>query len=361
MEHFYDAIDLLKGMIARPSFSREEKEVADFLESQWRKVGHEICRKGNNLWIVAAGFDAARPTILLNSHIDTVKPVAGWGKGCDGDTNDAERSPFIPVEEGDCLYGLGSNDAGASLVALYEAFVLLSAKRQPYNLIFLASAEEEISGKNGVESVLDTLSPIAFGLVGEPTSMQPAIAEKGLMVLDCISHGVSGHAARNEGINAISQAIIAINRLHTLVFPLQSDLLGPVKLTITMIKAGTQHNVIPDRCEFTVDVRTNEFYSNKEVYNEISNLLDCEIIARGFRLNSSRIDPNHPFVQRAVMMGKQPFGSPTLSDQALMNFPTVKMGPGDSSRSHTVNEFIRLPEIREAIDIYVKLLDHLEL
>jgi len=350
MEYFYDAIDLLKGMIARPSFSKEEKDVADFLQSQWQKAGHKVDRKENNLWITASGFDSGRPTILMNSHTDTVKPVSGW-----------DKNPFLPEEEGDCLYGLGSNDAGASVVALYEAFVLLSAKKQPYNLIFLASAEEEISGENGVECVLDELPPIAFGLVGEPTAMQPAIAEKGLMVLDCISRGVSGHAARNVGVNAISEAIKDINWFHGFSFPKQSDLLGPVKMTATMIKAGTQHNVIPDVCEFTVDIRTNELYSNQELYDEINKHVSCETISRGFRQNSSRIDLNHPFVRRAVMLGKTPFGSPTSSDQALMNFPTLKMGPGDSVRSHTANEFVRLSEIREAIELYVKLLDELNL
>ena len=344
------AIDLIKGMISRPSLSREEAGVADFLASQWQKAGHKVQRKGNNLWIIAPGFDSNRPTLLLNSHIDTVRPVAGW-----------DRDPFTPEEDGDCLYGLGSNDAGASVVALYEAFVLLSAQKQPYNLIFLASAEEEISGKDGVESVLNELPPITFGLVGEPTSMQPAIAEKGLMVLDCVAHGKSGHAAQNNGENAILKAIQDINRLQELTFPLQSDLLGPVKLTTTMIQAGTQHNVIPDRCEFTVDVRTNEFYSNREIYDEIRKIVDCGVISRGFRLNSSRIDPKHPFVERAILSGKKPFGSPTLSDQALMRFPTVKMGPGNSLRSHTANEYIRLSEIREAISQYIALLDQLEI
>ena len=346
MEHFYNAIDLLKGMIARPSFSKEEADVADYLALQWQKTGHKVQRKGNNLWFVAPEFDTGRPTILLNSHIDTVRPVSGWN-----------NDPFLPEEIDDCLYGLGSNDAGASVVALYEAFVLLSAKSQPYNLIFLASAEEEISGVNGVESVLGELPPISFGIVGEPTSMQPAIAEKGLLVLDCICHGKAGHAARNEGVNAIMKAIQTINCLQGISFPLQSDLLGTVKITTTMINAGTQHNVLPDRCEFTVDVRTNEFYSNHDIYNEIRKIVDCEMIARSFRMNSSRIDPNHPFVQRAGMLGKLPFGSPTLSDQALMNFPTIKMGPGDSSRSHTAGEYIRFSEIREAITLYFKLLD----
>ena len=350
MKCFYDAIDLLKGMISRPSFSREEAKVADFLQFQWQKAGHQVYRKKNNLWLIASGFDLTRPTILLNSHIDTVKPVSGW-----------DKDPFIPCEDNNCLYGLGSNDAGASVVALYETFALLSVKRQSYNLIFLASAEEEISGKNGVECVLEELPPITFGLVGEPTAMQPAIAEKGLMVLDCISHGRSGHSARNEGINAISEAFKDINWFHGYTFPKQSDLLGPVKMTATLIKAGTQHNVIPDLCEFTIDIRTNEWYSNEEIYREIKQKVACEVVSHGFRLNSSRIDPSHPFVQRAVMLGKTPFGSPTLSDQALMNFPTVKIGPGDSARSHTANEFICLSEIREAIDSYVKILDNLQI
>jgi len=350
MEHFYDAIDLLKGMIARPSFSKEETDVADFLQLQWQKAGHNVHRKENNLWITAPGFDSGRPTILMNSHIDTVKPVSGW-----------DKNPFIPEENDDCLYGLGSNDAGASVVALFESFVILSAKKQPYNLIFLASAEEEISGKNGVECVLNELPPIAFGLVGEPTAMHPAIAEKGLLVLDCVSHGVAGHAARYEGVNAIARAINDINWFHGFSFPKQSDLSGPVKMTVTLIKAGTQHNVIPDKCEFTVDIRTNEWYSNRELFDEINKHVACETVSRGFRLNSSQLDPDHPFVRRAVMLGKTPFGSPTLSDQALMNFPTVKMGPGESSRSHTASEFIRLSEIREAIELYVKLLDGLEI
>lgn len=348
MELFYDAIDLLKGMICRQSFSREEKEVADFLQAQWQNAGWEVHRKGNNLWLVAPGFDPSKPTILMNSHIDTVQPVAGWTK-----------DPFTPEETDGCLYGLGSNDAGASVVSLYAAFASLSKKEQPYNLIFLASAEEEISGKNGVESVLPDLPSITFGIVGEPTDMHPAIAEKGLMVLDCTSHGKSGHAARNEGVNAISLAMEDLHWFHHYQFPKQSELIGPVKMTTTIIQSGTQHNVIPDTCQFTVDIRTNECYSNKEIYDEIGKHVKSEIAARSFRLNSSRIDPNHPFVQRAVLMDKQPFGSPTLSDQALMDFPTVKIGPGLSARSHTADEFIRLSEIRESIDFYIKLLDRL--
>lgn len=351
MEQYYEAIDLLKGMISRPSFSREETAVADYLQKCWSDAGHHVFRKGNNLWIIAPGFDFAKPTLLLNSHIDTVKPAAGW-----------QKDPFLPEEtEDDRLYGLGSNDAGASVVSLYEAFTILSAKAQPYNLIFLASCEEEVSGKNGIECVLPELPPIRFAVVGEPTGMRPAIAEKGLMVLDCVATGKAGHAARNEGVNAIYKAIEDINWFSTYQFPEKSDLLGPVKMTVTIIKAGTQHNVVPDRCEFTVDIRSNEFYSNERLFELIKEQVGCEIKARSFRLNSSRTEPEHPFVQRCLMLGNEPFGSPTLSDQALMRFPSVKIGPGDSARSHSADEFIYGPEIRDAITTYVRLLDGLAL
>ena len=348
---YYDAIDILKGMISRPSFSRDEGLVADFLQQTWEKAGYKVNRSGNNLWLIAPGFDIEKPTLLLNSHVDTVKPASGW-----------TRDPFTPEEtDEERLYGLGSNDAGASVVSLYECFRVLSEKEQPYNLIFLASCEEEVSGKNGLESVLSKLPPIAFAVVGEPTGMQPAVAEKGLMVLDCVSIGKSGHAARNEGVNAIYLAMKDMEWFHTYQFPKKSDFLGPVKMSVTMIHAGTQHNVVPDRCEFTVDIRTNEFYSNERLFELIKQQVGCEVKARSFRLNSTRTDMNHPFVQRALLLGKTPFGSPTLSDQALMPFPSVKMGPGDSARSHAADEYIELMEIREAIDTYVRLLDGLEL
>lgn len=349
MELYYEAIDTLKGMISRPSFSRDEAAVADFLQACWQAAGHQVQRKGNNLWIIAPGFDPQKPTLLLNSHIDTVKPASGWTK-----------DPFHPEEsEDEKLYGLGSNDAGASVVSLYAAFTLLTGKEQAYNLIFLASAEEEVSGKNGLESVLPDLPPIAFALVGEPTGMQPAVAEKGLMVLDCVTIGQAGHAARNEGINAITLAIKEINWFNSYQFPEKSDFLGPVKMSVTIIQAGTQHNVVPDRCAFTVDIRTNEFYSNEQLFELIKEQVNCEIKARSFRLNSTRTELSHPLVQRAILMGKEPFGSPTLSDQALMPFPSVKIGPGHSARSHAADEYIALSEIREAIDIYVRLLDGL--
>lgn len=338
-------------MISRPSFSRDEAAVADYLQQTWQSAGHTVHRKGNNLWIVSPGFDLNKPTLLLNSHIDTVKPASGWTK-----------DPFNPEEsEDEKLYGLGSNDAGASVVSLYTTFTQLIGKEQAYNLIFLASCEEEVSGKNGLESALADLPPIAFAIVGEPTGMQPAVAEKGLMVLDCVSIGKAGHAARNEGINAISLAMKDIEWFHTYQFPEKSDFLGPVKMSVTIIHAGTQHNVVPDRCEFTVDIRTNEFYPNERLFELIKEQVGCEVKARSFRLNSTRTALDHPFVKRAVMMGKEPFGSPTLSDQALMPFPSVKIGPGNSARSHAANEYIGLMEIREAIDTYVRLLDGLKL
>ena len=347
---YYKAVDLLKEMISRPSFSREEADVADYLEGVWREDGFDVHRKGNNLWFFAQPYDLAKPTILLNSHIDTVKPVSGW-----------QRNPFVPEEDDDeRLFGLGSNDAGASVVSLYGAFCRLSQVEQPNNLLFLASAEEEVSGKNGIASVLPELPPIAFALVGEPTGMNPAVAEKGLMVLDCTAKGRAGHAARNEGVNAIYQALPDIEWFRSYAFPEQSAFLGPVKMSVTMITAGTQHNVVPDECRFVVDVRSNEFYSNDRLLALIHEQVSCDVVARSTRLNSSRIDVEHPFVQRAMMLGREPFGSPTLSDQALMPFPSVKMGPGDSSRSHSADEYIRLMEIREAIDIYYNLLNDLK-
>ena len=347
---FYDSIDLLKRMIAIPSHSSEEKEVADMLAVYMQNRGLNPERKENNIWAISPDFDSNKPTILLNSHIDTVKPVNGW-----------TVNPYEALESGGKITGLGSNDAGASVVSLLHAFIFLIQKEQPYNLIFLASAEEEISGKNGVECVLPELPLISFGLVGEPTGMNPAIAEKGLMVLDCCVYGQSGHAAREAGDNAIYRAIPVINWFKSYEFSKQSSLLGKVKMSVTMIQSGTQHNVIPDLCTFVVDVRSNECYSNAEILEIIMQNCDCEIKARSTRLNSSGISFNQPVVQRAIMLGKQPFGSPTLSDQALTPFSTLKIGPGQSSRSHSADEFVRTEEIREAIATYIKILDKLVL
>lgn len=347
-ESFQNAIDLLKNLISIPSISREEKNAVDFLEAAWKEKNYFPQRKGNNIWLLSPDWDNRKPTILLNSHIDTVKPVAGWTK-----------DPFVPFEEDGKLFGLGSNDAGASLVSLFQTFLILTQKKQPNNFIFLVSCEEEISGRNGVELVLPELPTIALGVVGEPTDMQPAIAEKGLMVLDGVIHGKAGHAAREEGENAIYKAIPVIEWFRYKRFPAVSPLLGPVKMSLTMLQAGTQHNVVPDECRFTVDVRTNECYTNEALFEKISAACGAEISARSFRLNSSRIGPEHPLVRRAEKLGGIPFGSPTLSDQSLMNFPTLKIGPGQSARSHTAGEFIFLSEVRLAISGYVSLLDNL--
>ncbi len=350
-EIFYDAVDMLREMVAVPSLSRDENAVADVVERHMRQFGLNVKRHGCNLWSISPDFDPQRPTILLNAHIDTVRVADGW-----------QHDPFKPTQEGDRIYGLGTNDDGASVVSLLAAFRMLTSHTQRYNLIFLASAEEEVSGKNGIESVLPMLPNIDVALVGEPTGMQPAVAEKGLMVLDGVVHGVAGHAARNEGVNAIYKAIDVIDTLRSLKFPKESDMLGPVKITVTKIEAGHQHNVIPDLCTMLIDVRTTDAYSNVQTLELIrQSVPDCELTPHSTRLNPSGIDQSHPMVQRALMLGKEPFGSPTLSDQALMPFASLKMGPGDSARSHTADEYIELPEIREAIDTYIIMLDGLTL
>lgn len=345
-----DAVRLLKDLIRIPSPSREEEKAADMLQQSIEEAGIIANRSGNNIWCVSPMFDLHKPTVLLNSHLDTVKPASGWRK-----------DPFTPTEANGKLYGLGSNDAGASVVSLFQAFRELCRKEQAYNLIYLASCEEEVSGPNGIESVLPDLPPVALGIVGEPTEMQPAIAEKGLMVLDITAYGKSGHAAREEGDNAIYKALKDIEWFRTFRFEKVSPLLGPVKMSVTQINAGTQHNVIPDRCTFVADIRSNELYTNEEIFEVIRQSISCEAKARSFRLNSSRIEADHPFIRRATALGRVPFGSPTLSDQALMHFPSVKIGPGRSSRSHTADEYILLREIEEAVGLYLKLLDGLQL
>ena len=340
------AIELLCRLIETPRVSREEAAAADLLQAYMQDtLGLEVQRKGNNLWSVSPIFSDEKATLLLNAHIDTVKPVSGW-----------QRDPFRATHEGSRIYGLGSNDDGASLVSLLHVFAALKEQRGPFNLVFLASAEEEVSGRDGIESVLPLLPKIDVALVGEPTGMQPAIAEKGLMVLDCMARGKAGHAARDEGDNAIYHAIDDIQWFRHHKFDRVSPLLGPVKMSVTIIGAGTQHNVVPDQCTFTVDVRSNELYTNQEIYDEIGKNVTSEVRARSFRLGSSSIDVGHPLVQRIIALGGKPFGSPTLSDQALMPFPSLKLGPGESSRSHSADEFVDFCEIRHAIDTYLKLL-----
>ena len=345
-QYVSDAVELLKKLIATPSVSRNEKDAADIMEQTIRSYGFEPQREANNLWIIDPHYDESRPTLLLNAHIDTVKPVASWS-----------RDPFSPDVEDGVLYGLGSNDCGGGLCSLLQIFRMLTEKPQSYNLIYLASAEEEVSGKDGITRALPLLPHIDLAIVGEPTGMNPAVAEKGLMVLDVIAHGKSGHAARNEGVNAIYEALDDMRWIRDYKFEKVSEFLGPTKMTLTVVNAGTQHNVIPDKCTMLVDIRTNEFYDNEEVYEFIRQHLKSEVKAHSFRLKSSRIDPEHPLIRKCVAMGMKPFGSPTLSDQALMHFPSFKLGPGESSRSHSANEFIRISEISDAIAKYETLLD----
>ena len=340
-----EAEAVLEQLIAMPAPSRNEGERADWLELYLRGRGAEPHREGNNVWCIGREQAAGCPTLLLNAHIDTVKPAAGW-----------QRDPFCPLWEGDRLYGLGSNDCGGGLCSLMQVFLALRTAPLPYRLVFLASAEEEVSGKDGLERALPLLPPVDLAIVGEPTGMRPAIAEKGLMVLDCTARGKAGHAARGEGVNAIYEALADIDWFRHYAFGKVSDLLGPVKMSVTMIEAGSQHNVVPDTCRFVVDVRPNECYSNAEVLETVRQHVKCEAVPRSTRLSSSRIDPAHPLVVKAAALGGAPFGSPTLSDQALMPFPSFKMGPGDSARSHTADEYICHTEILKAIEIYCALL-----
>ena len=345
-----EIIELLKKLITIPSLSREENKTADALFEFIQHKGLTPQRLQNNIWIRSQDFSPERPTILLNSHHDTIKPNAQWS-----------FKPFQATEQDGKIYGLGSNDAGASLVSLLATFLILEESPKNYNLIWAGTAEEEISGANGIALTLPELGKIDVGIVGEPTQMQMAIAEKGLMVLDGVAKGKAGHAARNEGINAIYEVVSDLEWFQSYEFPKDSDLLGQVKMTVTQIQAGYQHNVVPDACSFVVDVRSNERYTNEEIFDIIQQSTRSEMKARSFRLNSSGIPVNHPLVAKGKTLGLQVFGSPTLSDQALMNFPTLKIGPGDSARSHTADEFIHISEILSSIDIYCELLKKLTL
>lgn len=358
------AIALLERMVATPSVSRDETAVADLLESYMKDVcSLEVHRSGNNLWMIAPGYSTDRKTLLLNAHIDTVKPVSSW-----------TYDPFAATEVGDRIYGLGTNDDGASLVSLLHVFLVLTGENQPklsYNLVFLASCEEEVSGKNGISSVLPLLPKIDVALVGEPTGMNPsvaggvkvAIAEKGLMVLDGVAQGKSGHAARNEGVNALYLALDAIQTLRDFHFERESASLGPIKVTTTNIQAGQgQHNVIPDTCGFVVDVRTTDAYANEEVAKMLQEAVaPVQLTPRSTRLQPSGIAVDHPLLKRIleVVPDASLFGSPTLSDQALLSCPSLKMGPGDSARSHTANEYIEKQEIADAIQLYLTILSNL--
>lgn len=343
----YDAVDLLQRLIATPSVSRDERSATDIMEQTLRGYGFCVHREGNNVWALSPDFSDDRVTVLLNAHIDTVKPVASW-----------TRDPFVPEIVDGRLYGLGSNDCGGGLVALLQAFRYFCSQDEPcrYNLVYLASCEEEVSGADGIERVLPLLPRIDVAIVGEPTGMNPAIAEKGLMVLDITARGKSGHAAREEGVNAIYAIMDDLRWLRDYRFDKVSPLLGPTLMQVTQINAGTQHNVVPDMCSAVVDVRTNEYYTNEQVLELVHRHLSSEVKARSLRLHSSSISEEHPLVKRCIALGGVPFGSPTLSDQALMPFPSFKLGPGESSRSHTADEFIYLSEIEKAIEFYIRLL-----
>lgn len=345
-----DAIELLKKMISIPSFSREEGKVADLMVETLQKHGYTASRKGNNVWAKSKDWDENKPVILLDAHIDTVRPNGNW-----------DTDPFTPVVKDGKLFGLGSNDTGGSVVSMLTAFLHLTAKPQPYNLIWLASAEEENTGKGGIQSVLNELGHVDLALVGEPTGMQAAIAEKGLMVIDCVAKGKSGHAARNEGVNAIYEALPDVEWFRTYQFDKESPLLGKVKMTVTGIDAGTLHNVVPAECKFMVDIRINEHYSNQEVFEIVKQHVKAEVLPRSFSLNSSSIPEDHPVVKRCKELGRITYGSPTTSNQAVIPFISLKIGPGDSARSHTANEYIHLQEIEEGIDIFINLLDNCSL
>lgn len=345
-----ESVDLLKQMIATPSLSRNENDVADLIEKWMNDRGLRVERIGNNLILGLDNVVDGKPVIMLNSHIDTVKPASGY-----------TRDPFTPSVEEGRLWGLGSNDAGGPMVSLLATYRFLTQSEQPYNLIYVASCEEEVSGKGGVESVIPKLGRVDLAVVGEPTKMQMAVAEKGLMVLDCTAHGKSGHAARNEGVNAIYEALPSIEWFRTYVFDRVSPFLGPVKMSVTQVEAGTQHNVVPDQCKFVVDVRVNEMYSNVELLGMIKSMVACDVQERSTRLNSSAINMDHPIVRRGSEMGLTTFGSPTMSDQALMPFTSIKIGPGDSARSHTADEYIYISEIEDGVAKYIDLLDKLKL
>ncbi len=346
---FQDSLDLLCKLISIPSFSREEENTASAIELFLKEKGIETHRKLNNVWAFNKHYNASKPTILLNSHHDTVKPNAGY-----------TRDPFSADLEDGKLYGLGSNDAGGCLVSLIAAFrYFYDKKGLKYNFCLAATAEEEISGRNGIELIIPELGPLDFAIVGEPTLMDLAVAERGLMVLDCVAHGKAGHAAREEGENAIYKAIKDIEWFRTYEFAKKSALFGPIKMSVTVIEAGSQHNVVPAICKFTVDVRVTDAYRNEEVLKIISNHISSDVTPRSTRLKPSSIPLDHPIVKAGIAMGRNTYGSPTTSDQALLDIDSLKIGPGNSARSHMADEFVYVDEIKEGIELYIKLISEI--
>jgi acetylornithine deacetylase/succinyl-diaminopimelate desuccinylase-like protein len=347
--YYQQAIALLQQLIATPSFSREEDQTAEILIGFFQRHGVAVKRKGNNIWVTNQFYDVDKPTILLNSHHDTVKPNPAY-----------TRPPFEPAIEGDRLFGLGSNDAGGPLVSLIATFLHFYPRQNlKYNLLLAATAEEEISGVNGIEMIWNELPPVDCAIVGEPTLTDIAIAEKGLLVLDCVALGKAGHAAREEGINAIYKALKDIEWFQSFAFPKVSDALGQVKMSVTVIQAGQAHNQIPPECTFTVDVRVTDAYTLEEVLAVIRANVSCQVTPRSLRLKPSGIPTNHPLVQSGLQLNKKLYSSPTTSDQALIPVPSIKMGPGDSARSHSANEYIYLNEINQGIESYIRLLNQL--
>ncbi|MEJ8802377.1 M20 family metallo-hydrolase [Pontibacter sp. H249] len=346
-ELYQQAVQLLQQLIQTPSFSKEEERTAAILAGYLKQHGVEVHQKQNNVWAFNKSYNSRLPTILLNSHHDTVKPNPGY-----------TRNPFeASIEEGK-LFGLGSNDAGGCLVSLVVTFLYFYEQEHlKYNLVLAATAEEEISGREGIELILPQLGEIDVAIVGEPTEMHLAVAEKGLLVLDCVAKGKAGHAAREEGINAIYEALQDITWFQKYKFQKESEHLGPVKMSVTMITAGTQHNVVPDNCQFTVDVRLTDAYTMDEVLETIRQNVKADVKPRSTRLKPSSIPLEHPLVQAGLEMGRNTYGSPTTSDQALLPVPSLKLGPGFSGRSHMANEFIYLHEIDEGIKLYIELLE----
>ena len=343
-----EALSLLKSLIETPSISGQEDEAAELIGRFLTIKEIPFERKINNIWLKNTWFDESKPTLLLNSHIDTVKPNASW-----------QGNPFEAVDNDGKLTGLGSNDAGASVVSLLSAFIYLKDRQDlSHNVIFAASAEEETSGANGITAILGDLGKIDLAIVGEPTGMDMAVAEKGLIVIDCEAKGVSGHAARELGVNAILKAYDDIVWFSNYKFDRISKFLGPIKMTVTMINAGYQHNVIPDRCTFTVDIRTTDAYTHDEILDVIKQNIKGEIARCSLRLNPSSIPEDHLLVKTALEMGIRTYGSPTLSDQALIQTASIKMGPGKSERSHTAEEFIYIEELNTGIQKYIELLEN---
>ncbi len=345
-----DAINLLKELIAIPSFSKEEDQTAGVLCRFFGERDIVHFRVGNNVYAKNKNYNAARPSILLNSHHDTVKPNKGYS-----------FDPFSPFEKEGKLFGLGSNDAGGCLVSLIATFLFYyEQENMEHNVVFAASAEEEISGVNGIELVLPYLGTIDYGIVGEPTQLEMAVAERGLMVIDCTAGGRSGHAARNEGENALYKAIDDIDWIRNYKFEKVSSLLGESRMTVTVINTeNVQHNVVPSQCKFVIDVRVNELYSFEEILDALLQNLKSKFRPRTTRMKSTSITIDHPLVKAGIKLGRGYYGSPTTSDKALMPFPTLKMGPGDSARSHTADEYIFIDEIKEGIDTYIKLVNEL--